>query len=91
MQKGDVHLPAFSMNTIPTCSGAEVQRGAGSKECPGFLMGYKPKRLVNGHWQSVLPILDSLWAKPPQALVALCCVSKSGVCANQERLHFVAV
>lgn len=54
-------------------------------------MGYKPKRHVNGHWQSVLPILDSLWAKPPQTLVPLCCVSKSGVCANQERLHFVAM
>lgn len=56
-----------------------------------FLAGYKPKRFVNGHEQPILPLLDSLWARPPQTHVLLCCVAKSGACASQERLRFMVV
>lgn len=43
------------------------------------------KRLMNGHEQSSLLLLD-LWAKPPQKCTVLCCASKSGAAAHKERL-----
>lgn len=51
-----MHLPALSKEAIPTRSAGEAVAtwGGPEKHCEEimpcvFLMGYKPKRLVNGH------------------------------------------
>lgn len=89
MWKEDVHLPALPKQAIPTRSAGAAARWGGRYGVLGqhpacFLMVEEMKRLVNGHQQAGLPLLDSLWAKPPQTRVLLCCVSKSGVCARRR-------